>query len=140
MQVTDLRVWTRAELQDRDTADLHRIRRRGDRVRVATRFTPRPDAPDNPRHELISPCGGKRTYVQHGYVRRMITGQWPDQTFECGKPWAYGRGNPRNGGCRACYEVKPALIEDGRPTAFDLIWTGHGEISTHPGGPGSGRN
>jgi hypothetical protein len=140
MQVTDLRVWTRAELQDRDTADLPRIRRAGDRVRVATRFTPRPDDPDNARYELISPCCGKRTYVQHGYVRRMITGQWPDQTFECGKPWAYGRGNPRNGGCRACYEVKPALIEDGRPTAFDLIWTGHGEISTHPGGPGSGRN
>jgi hypothetical protein len=131
VNATDLRVYTREELLS--VLGRPKIREAGVPVRIATRFTPNYEHPDDARYELISPCCGKRTYVEHGYVRRMITGQWPDQGFECGKPWAGGRGNPRNGGCRARYEVKPALVEGDHPTAFDLSWTGYGEISRHPG-------
>lgn len=136
MTATDTRVWTRAELLD--VLGRPKIRTAGDQVRIDTRFTPRPNDPDNARYELISPCCGKRTYVQQWYVNRMDSGQRA-QTFECGRPWAGGRGNPRNGGCRAQYEVAPALIEDGHPSAFDLTWTGYGEVSKHPGGSGPPR-
>jgi hypothetical protein len=52
---------------------------------------------------------------------------------------AGGRGNPRNGGCRAEYEVRVGTTKDGRAETFDLTWTGHGEISKHPGGSGPTR-
>jgi hypothetical protein len=137
MSTADVRVYTRDELLS--VLGRPKIRDVGVPVRIAARFMPRPDDQDNARYELISPCCGKRTYVAHYFVERMVTGQWPDQGFECGRPWAGGRGNPRNGGCRARYDVQPALIEGGRPTAFDLTWTGHGEISKHPGGSGPTR-
>lgn len=137
MNTMSVRVYTRDELLS--VLGRPKIRDVGVPVRIAARFTPRPNDPDNARYELISPCCGKRTYVDHGFVRRMISGQWPGQTFECGKPWVIGRGNPRNGGCRANYKVEPALIVDGHPTAFDLSWTGYGEISRHPGGSGPPR-
>ncbi len=130
------RVWTREELLSADARP--KIRQAGVQIRIATRFTPRPEDPDNARYELISPCCGKRTFVAQWFVDRF-SGPVSVNSFECGKPWAGGRGNPRNGGCRARYDVEPALVEDGRPTAFDLSWTGRGEISTHPGGSVSTR-
>lgn len=129
MNATQPRVWTREELLD--IIKRPKIRNVGVPVRISARFTPRPDDQDNARYELISPCCGKRTYVAQYFVERMITGQWPDQSFECGKPWACGRGNPRNGGCRARYDVQPALIEGRHPAAFDLTWTGRGEVNKH---------
>jgi hypothetical protein len=122
MNATDVRVWTREELLD-PTIRRPRLRR-GDSVRIAARFTPKADDPERARYELISPCCGKRTFVERGFVRRMLSGQWTNQYFECGKPWTCPRGNPRNGGCRARYTVTPALVKDGHPAAFDLTWDG----------------
>jgi hypothetical protein len=112
---TELRTWTRAELLARSVDT--RIRR-GTTIRIATRVN------SNGFYELISPCCGKRTYADGGYIDQMLSGRWPDQQLECGKPWTLRRGNPRNGGCRARYDVRPALVADGRVASFDLTWTG----------------
>lgn len=80
------------------------------------------------RYLIPSPCCGKVTTVTEWSVARLFDGRGGEDGgfLECGKPWWYRRGNPRNGGCRARYRVRPVPPADGgeHPDMFELTWTG----------------
>ena len=82
----------------------------------------RPEKGDDARYRVTAPCCGIATFVSRWAVDRADR---HNCLIECGKPWAYRRGNPTRGGCRAWYRIVPrhAATAD-RPAIFELTWNG----------------
>jgi hypothetical protein len=123
MTATDQRVYTRAQLLT--TAGRPRRVRRDEPYLIEVPRRQHPDDDSKSTYRITSPCCGVTTTVTEWVVSRLLAGD-PDGSFECGKPWWHVRGNPKRGGCRAHYAVRPVSPEPPaeHPTVFELRWTG----------------
>jgi hypothetical protein len=116
------KVYSRAELQDPTARPT--VARPGDTFLIAAPRRADPGQDADSVYRLVTPCCGKSTLVWQWAVDRMLDGRINGHV-ECGKAWHAGRGNPRRGGCRAVYHVRPVLDDGQRyPAVFELTWTG----------------